>query len=233
MKRILLILTFIYFILGVAQAKGISQRRCMLLPVQDDVGGAIAFNVFEEVERYLKDSEWCYFNSNAEILNILTNYKKDLKNHLKSPEVIKVLAEKTNSGSLIKVNIQNELKGVTVAIEILGSNGDDVYFKEKATVDNKEVDLISQRIKNWLDEYDKQIPFDGIVTGILGSQFTVDIGKASGVVANNQIIVVRPVRKKRHPLLKEVVEYETEKIADGKIFHVTRIQSQGEIKKGL
>jgi hypothetical protein len=44
-------------------------------------------------------------------------------------------------------------------------------------------------------------------------------------------MIMRPTEKKRHPLLKEVVEWEKEKIGDGKIFHVSENQSQGNVLK--
>ena len=71
-QKILIVLTFLSFSTFAHATQ--SMRRCMLLPVQDSVGGAIGFKVFEEVEKYLKQSEWCYYRPNSAILNILSNY---------------------------------------------------------------------------------------------------------------------------------------------------------------
>jgi hypothetical protein len=68
MRKILIIIFFIFPVLTFADA---SQRKCLLLPIQDSVGGAVAFKVFEEIERYLKESEWCYYRSNSEILSTI------------------------------------------------------------------------------------------------------------------------------------------------------------------
>jgi len=208
-----------------------SMRRCMLLPVKDSVGGALGFKVYEEVERYLKSSQWCYYRPNSEIINILGNYKRNLDEHLNNPDVIRVVAEKTKAGSLIKVDIENVGKGVIVVAQVIGENGRDIYFKEKLQLESNDPVVIGQTVKNWLNLYEKGIPYDGRVLGILGNQFTVDLGKEYGVFVNDNVEILRPIKKKKHPLFKEVVDWETEKLATGRIFYVSNTQSQGKIIK--
>ena len=147
MKSKLILIVIFFCTIFTAEA---SMRRCMILPVKDNVGGAIGFKVFEDVERYLRDSDWCYYTSNSEILNILANYKKNLDQVLENPRVLKIISEKTNTGSLIKVKVENEVKGVNVEIEVIGKNGEDIYFKESTRLNTEEHKVISQTIKNWL-----------------------------------------------------------------------------------
>lgn len=201
----------------------------MLLPIKDSVGGALGFKVFEEVERYLKDSEWCYYETNSGILDILSNYKRNLNAYLQNKDVLKVIAEKSNAGSLIRVDLVNQVKGVDVKIRVIGENGEDVYFKEDTRLNTEDYTVIAQTIKNWLDVYEKNIPYDGLVIGVLGDQFTTDVGKGYGVVPDSSVRIIRPIRKKRHPLLKEIVDWETELIAKGKVFHSAASQSQGNV----
>jgi opacity protein-like surface antigen len=204
-------------------------RSCILLPIEDSVDNGIAFKVFEDVEHYLKRSEWCYYRSNSEILNILSNYKKSLNSVLSDKNVLRVVSEKTKTGSLIKVDIKSHVKGINVKMIVIADNGEDIYFREEANLDNDDYLLISQTIKNWLDIYEKSIPYDGRVIGVLGNQFTLDIGTDSGVFQEMEVFVVRPYRKKKHPLLKEVVDWETIKIGNGKILFSNKNQSQGQI----
>jgi hypothetical protein len=206
-----------------------TMRKCMLLPIRDSVDGAIAFKVFELVEAYLKDSEWCYYRSNSEILNIFSNYKNNLDNILKSKEVLKIVGEKTKTGSLIKIDIVNQVKGADVKIKVIGPDGDDLYFKEETRLNTDDYTVIAQTIKNWLDVYEKSIPYNGRVIGVLGNQFTVDFGTVMGAFPDTEVIVYRPIRKRRHPLLKEIVDWETEKIGSGKVIHATKNQTQAQI----
>lgn len=208
-----------------------SMRRCLLLPVKDSVGGAVGFKVFQEVEQYLKDSEWCYYKSNSEILNILGNYRNNLDTVLQNPEVLSVLAQKTKTGSLVKVKLENLMKGTSVKVEVYSSNGKDLYFQEKTQINTDDHLVISQTVKNWLDIYEKTIPYDARVIGVLGNQLTLDVGKNSFVRRGRLFDIRRPTRKKRHPLLKEIVDWDTKKIGEGKVVHSTLNQSQAKMDR--
>lgn len=227
MKTFFIVLLFILSF-SPAQAS-LSQRRCMLLPVKDHIDGAIGFKVFQEVESYLRESEWCYYRSNSEILNVLGSYKKNLDEHLQNPDVLKLVATKTQAGSLIKIKIDKAVKGASVEIKIFGENGEDLYLSEQTRLDSDEITVIAQTVKNWLDIYEKNIQYDARVVGVLGSQFTIDAGKGYGLRPEDEVLIVRPLNKKRHPLLKEIVDWDTEKIGTGQITFVADSQAQGKI----
>lgn len=205
-----------------------NMRQCMLLPVEDGLGGAIGYPVYEEMEAYLKLSDWCFYNSNSEIIDILKNYKSNLYEHLQNKEVLKIISEKTHSGSLIRTKIKKNPGTTDLQIDIIGENGSDLYFSEKTTLNTDDITIIAQTFKNWLSVYEKIIPYDGRVVGVLGDQFTVDAGRALGVFPDIEVEIIRPVKKRKHPLLKEIVEWETVKIADARIFHSSKTQSQGK-----
>lgn len=206
-----------------------SMRRCMLLPVKDSVEGSVAFRIFNEVENYLKNSEWCYYHHNSEILNILGNYKRTIHSALENEEVLKIIAEKTRSGSLIKIETEFLANGTEVSASVISGNGNELYFKETTRLDSTDPTIIAQTIKNWLEVYQKRIPYIARVVGVLGSQFSVDAGTSFGLNGGSKIKVIRPIRKKTHPLLKEVVDWETIKISDAKIFQANQDQSHAKV----
>ena len=206
-----------------------SMRRCMILPVTDNLGGAVGFKVFEKLESHIKDSRWCYYKSNSQILGILQNYRSDLHNHLKNPDVLRTLANKVKSGSLIKTHVEHSSKSTIVKMEVIGDNGSDLYFKETTSLNNADPDVVSATIINWLEIYSRSIPYDGLVTGILGTQFTIDVGKASQVRIGDEVDIIRPTKRRRHPLLKEIVDWDFELLSHGKIFNVSEFQAQGNI----
>lgn len=230
MKKIFLSLIILIFSFNADAFYKHSFRRCMVLPVEDAVGGAIGFGVFQEIEKYLKNSEWCFYKTNSEILNILSHYRKNLNDHLNNPEVLAILADKTKSGSIIKVKLTRDMKKFIVELKIFASNGSDIIYRNKSFAENDSIEVISQIIKNWLDIYKTTIPYEGRVIGVLGNQFTMDIGKALGAYPKGKINIVRPIQRKKHPLLKEVVNFQTRDIADGIIFHVNQGQSVGNVK---
>ncbi|OFZ14205.1 MAG: hypothetical protein A2X86_04960 [Bdellovibrionales bacterium GWA2_49_15] len=212
-------------------AETLTMRKCVLLPITDELDNSIGFKVFENVEKHLRESSWCYYRSNSEIINILNNYRKNLSAHLQNPEIIAVVAEKTNAGSLIKIQIRPGQSGNVIQLTIIGQNGADIYFNESTTIKELDVELISQTIFNWLTEYQKLIPYDGLVTSILGMQVAIDAGTDSGLSEGTEFKIVKPVRKRAHPLLKEIVDWETEVIGRGTIFHANNSQSQGKINE--
>ncbi|GAB4404832.1 MAG: hypothetical protein OHK0056_01620 [Bacteriovoracaceae bacterium] len=201
----------------------------MLLPVTDNSGNALAYPVFIQVERYLKEGNWCYYKSNSEILNIFSGYK-DINPYLDNKEVLKVISEKTATGSMIRSTITKVPGGTDVTIKVYGENGEDVYFQEKTNLQTDDPEQISQTIINWLNLYEKTIPYQGLITGVLGNQFTVDFGDEIGTREGDQLVIVRAIKKRKHPLLKEIVDWDTEQIAKAKVFYVTKKQAQANVQ---
>lgn len=207
-----------------------SMRRCTLLPITDSVGGAIGFKVFEQVEQDLKKSNWCTYVSNSAMIGVFSKYRENLPQYLKQKEVIKTVAEKLLVGSIIRVALVNELKGVEIQLEVNGDDGEDLYFSEKTLITTDEIDVISQNVKNWLDTYSKTIPYDAKINGILGDQITLDVGKGYPIQVGQGFVVKRPVKKMKHPLLKKIVDWETDVLAEGRVFSISDNQALGMVK---
>lgn len=206
-----------------------SMRNCMLLPVTDGADNKIGFRVFEDVENYIKDGSWCTYKSNSELINILGQYSKNLESHLGNKDVLKVIADKTKAGTLIRIGLQLGANTSDVKVEVIGENGEDRYFKEQTQLKTTDATVIGQTVKNWLDMYEKTIPYSGRIKGVLGDQFTIDIGKKSQIFNGSEIVIERPTAKRQHPLLKEIIDYQTEKIADAKVFDVGETQAQARV----
>lgn len=206
-----------------------SMRHCMLLPVTDGSDNKVGFRVFEDIESYIKDGSWCTYKSNSELINILGQYSKSLENHLNNKDVLKIVADKTKAGTLIRISLALGASATEVKVEVIGDNGEDRYFKEQTQLKSTDPTVISQTVKNWLDIYEKTIPYNGRVKGVLGDQFTIDIGKKSQLFNGSEIVIERPTAKRQHPLLKEVIDYQTEKIAEARVFDVSDTQAQAKV----
>ena len=207
-----------------------SMRRCTLLPVTDSVGGAIGYKVFERIENNLKKSNWCTYVSNSSLINVFSKYRENLARHLKQKAVLKTVAEKLKVGSIIKISLVNEINGVDAHIEIYGENGEDLFFNEKATLETDEIEVLGQTIENWLEVYSKMIPYDAKINGVLGDQITLDVGKGYPISVGQEFVVKRLTKMKKHPLLKKVVDWETEILGQGKVFNISDNQALGILK---
>ena len=200
----------------------------MLLPITDSTKAKRAFIVFEELEKYLKESDWCYYHSNAGLIDILGNYR-NMRAHLKNPRVLKKVAEKVKAGSLIRISLATVVNGIAVRMQIISDNGKDIYFNKKTTLEKTSPTNIARTVKNWLRGYERTIPYNGRIIGILGNRFIVDMGEFAGAWPGAKIAIKRPVTKQRHPLLKKIVGWKVLPIAEGKILHVEGNQFQGKV----
>ncbi len=207
-----------------------SMRRCTLLPITDSVGGAIGYKVFQELEEQLRKSNWCTYVSNSGMLNVFSKYRDNLPKYLKTKPVLEAVANKLKVGSIIRVAIVNEVNGVELEMDVYGENGEDLYFSETMKLDSDQVDPIAAAAKTWLETYSKTIPYDAKINGILGDQITLDVGKGYPLQEGQQFIVKRQVAKKKHPLFKKIVDWDTEVLAEGKVFNISDNQALGMVK---
>ena len=212
-----------------AQEAHANMRRCLLLPVHYETDETLSFKIFEEVENYLQVGHWCRYQSNSAILSIISPQKANRDKYLVREDVLRIIAQKTNTGSLIKIGINPTDKGIKLSMDVIGANGNDIYIRKNTIFERINSYVISRMVKNWLEEYQQTIPYDGMVIGVLGDQFTIDLGSDSELYAGNEVSILRPGKRKRHPLLKEVVEHESIPVGEGKITEVTSNQGQGTV----
>lgn len=227
MKNLLVLILILLSFSTFAQS---SMRRCTLLPVTDSVGGAIGYKVYEEVEKELRQSKWCTFVSNSEMISVFSRYRDNLSTYLKNKEVIQTVAGKLNTGSIIRITLTSELRGVELELTVHGENGEDILFNEKTLLKSNEIPDIVSRVRNWLQMYAKMIPYDATVNGILGDQLTMEVGKDLPLRVGQKFIIKRLVSKKKHPLLKKVVDWNTVILAEGVVFNLSGTQALGIVK---
>lgn len=204
-------------------------RKCMLLPIQEEGNLNLSYKVFDIVEKELKRNTWCTYRSNSEVLEILSDYRKNFKEHLNSKDVLNVIATKINSGSLIRVSLAGLPQSVQARIDVIGQNGKDIYFTENTILNTKNPETVAQQVLNWLEQYERTIPYHGIVKGVLGNQVSIEIGNKTYFGMDSEIEILRMTEKRDHPLLKQIVDYKSEKIAEGKVFDLNDRQAQAKI----
>lgn len=212
------------------RAENFSMRDCMLLPITDSAGNALAFKVYEKLEDHLKDQKWCKYKSSADLLGIFSRYRDRLKSHLQDPAVLKTVATRLRAGTLIRIDLEFEVNSIHLSMEVIGENGEDVYFKENEMIKNADADKIFATVKNWLELYEASIPYDGQVLGVLGDQVTFNLPENKKYGIGQGFKIKRLIKKTKHRLLKTVVEWDALVIARGKIFNISKDQALGVIK---
>ncbi len=225
------LLSILIFVLSTSVfAERFSMRDCTLLPVTDTVGHALGYRVYERLEEYLKDANWCDYKTTAPLLGIFSRYRERLSEHLKDPKVVRTVVNKLKVGSIFRIEMKFLVNKAEIQLEVLGENGIDLFLKEKSVIDSPTVESVSRKLISWFETYERSIPYDGQVLGVLGDQLTFKIAgnKKQGIGQNFEIIRFRS--RRRHKLLNTVVEWNTESLADGKIFNVSEKQALGIVK---
>lgn len=230
MNKIILSLIISIFFTKIAIAENYSMRECMLLPITDTAGNSLGYKVYEDIERKLKSDGWCEYQSSSEVIGIFSKYRERLGDYLKDPNVLKTVADRLKVGTMIRISLQYELDTIEVSVDVIGENGEDVYLSEKTILNEINKDLIVTTVQNWLELYETSIPYDGKVLGVLGDQITFTSPRSKKTAIGQDFVVRRIISKKRHPLLKKVVEWDSLMLAAGKIFNISRGQSLGTIK---
>ena len=197
----------------------------MLLPVIDKKNSALSFRIFEDVEEYLQESNWCYYRPNSEILNIFYNYNNGLDNIINDPNVLSAVSEKVRAGSLIQIEVKEGEFYSLLSLKVYGANGSDIYFAKEQKLGKKTYDSISKRLRKWLSEYKDEIPYDGRIVGILGDSITIDVGRNQGLSKKTKVILLRPIGKQTHPLLKQVANWEVNAFAESDVLNLNDSKS--------
>lgn len=226
LKRILFLIIFL--ISGPLLAK-YNFRHATLLPIIEKGGQALSYKLFLEVEEYLKKANWAYYESNSKILDVLNRYQDNLGQHLESPDVLQVIANTTGAGSLIKITLTNSGDKTKIAMVIVGENGLDILFKDEKELTSNMENALAVTAISWLNEYSKKIPYDGRILKVQGDKLVLNVGENLGMTRGQFLKISRPIGKKKHPILEEVV-WEKREIGTAEIVDVKGNKSIVEVK---
>src|SRR5690554_5419392 len=205
-------------------------RRCVLLPVTDTAGDSLGYKVFEELESYLKEENWCDYVSSSELIEVFSRYRDGLKLHLKEPKVIATVAQRLNAGTIIRLDLEYEINQARVSLDVVGENGQDLYFSEKALLEEPKASEVAQLAQRWLEIYEATIPYEGKVLGVLGDQVTFSFPEGHGISVGQEFTVRRFEEKSSHPLLRKIVEWDSEALARGRVANINNQQALGHIR---
>lgn len=228
--RFLVYISFFILFTNQAMADNQNMRNCLVLPVTDTAGNALGYKVYEGLEHFLKNAEWCDYKSSAELIEVFARYRDRLKEYLKDPKVLQTVSTRTSAGTMVRVDLTYDVNQVKVQMDVIGENGTDIYFSEKDTLQDPTVEDIVQLLGNWLELYEATIPYDGKILGVLGDQITFTYPDRKKLKVGQSFRVRRLLKKSKHPLLKKVVEWEVDLLARGKVFNINEKQGLGLIK---
>lgn len=235
MKKLLLLLLATVSLNAYAN---IQLHKCFLLPITDNLQGAVSDEIFSLTQSVLRSSSWCELQENPKLLTLLTKYKKQLGGHLKNSEVIKLVSLRSNAGSIIRVKLKYKVKDVTLNIDVIDSNGTEYLLRDEYKLKDDSIANIMTNIKTSLNNYSADFPYQGVVVDTVADNIIIKAINGNKFVFRDELEISRPISPIKHPLLKKVVEWNVEKIGVGKVERknknvVTVKINNPKIKKGF
>jgi hypothetical protein len=180
----------------------------------DNVDGLFADYVSAAYREYFSKQSRFVLQDLSKGDNILTQSKIPYYKLIQDPEVLGQLARSTRSQSIIRTKIRKEGPQFRFDIEWLHSPDMEIMSRETFKLQEPRngqgigaVEL-KAKLESALDRAIHKVPFVASVTGRDNASVTINIGSSGGIEPGDILQVGTIERVKRHPLLKEVVEWD-------------------------
>lgn len=193
-----------------------NQRHCALLPITDNKEGVFAYPLYEQLDKYLKNQQWCEYHASSSVLNLLRKYEMGLNEALREPAVLKEIARILHAGSLVRIALKKDIQRIHVMTEIVSGDAE-VLFSEKEVIPEERIQHLAGKIMTYLDLYGAGIPYDGLVVGTSSGGLLIDKGRVHSIPPGSEVLISRVLGKKRHPKLKTIVDWKTQQIGKARV----------------
>lgn len=219
-KRIFLIF-ILFFSQQVFSLSSLNLRKCLLLPITTDIEQSkYASVIYSELEESLKKSSQCNYVDNIDLVSILQNYQNNLKEYLNNTKILKLIANKSLAGSLIRIHLEEKDRELPkINLSIVGDSDESIYLDEVIELeeDGEQVD----KILSIINKFFENVPFDFYVLDVDGEHITLENRGNLNLNEEDTLLITRVVQEKRHPKLKNIVSFETQKLGIAKVIKVS------------
>ena len=210
LRRFLYILLTI-MVYGLSSKLYSNQRNCYLFPVQVKTEGDT--QVFEEVESYLRRSDWCVYVNPTAVYDILSSVNSEKIIFAKNLELRSLISKKLGASSLVSIQDEEE----SYKLVVYGKNG---LVNYNSSISKNKISSYADLIKFSIEEletYSKTIPYVGIVVGKSEQVVSISAGSEFGIKKGDILEFVGDIEEKRHPLYGFIIDYRFSKICSGRV----------------
>jgi hypothetical protein len=184
-----------------------------VLKAWDNVDGLFADYVASAYREYFSRQSRFVLQDLSKGDNLLTTSKIPYYKLIEDPEVLGQLARSTRSQSIIRTKIRKEGAQYRFDIEWLHSPDMEIMSRETFTLQEPRggegfgTAELKARLQLALDRAIRKVPFVASVTGRDNGSVTINVGSTGGIESGDTLEIGTLEQVKRHPLLKEVVEW--------------------------
>ncbi len=192
-------------------------HRCYLLPVSDSIQGTLGDSLFIKTEELLKLHRWCEYQPDPKLHALLKKYNFKLEEALSSSEVLKLVANKTQAGTVIRIGANYIQQKLRLTIDLLDAQGRDYLYRRTIDLENDSIEQMMEHIAESLQEYAHDIPYSSIVKERVENDLILKVIDQTLYRPGDILIIEAPIAPKKHPLLNKVVEWQTDKIGEAEV----------------
>lgn len=192
-------------------------HRCFLLPVSDNIQGTIGEELFNRTEKMLNENKWCDYHQDPKLQTLLYKYRRNLDEALTAQEVLRLVAQKTQVGSVIRLKAEYQQQKMHLMIDIMDADGREFLYRKNEELADDSIDRMMEIIGESLQEYAHDLPYRAVVVEMVGNDLILKTIGTEPFQLGNIIRIENPIRPIKHPLLKKVVEWETDKIGEAEV----------------
>jgi hypothetical protein len=192
---------------------------------------------------YVTEAYQDFFSKQSRFLNqdigkadgLLTASKIPYLKLIQDPEILRQVARAVRADSLLRTKITKTGERYRFEIDWIYAPKMEVLAKEAFDLGSPgnglslEAKAIHAELQSHLKKLLKQVPYEGQVTGRDGSVITLNIGTASGLKKGDTLVLGTVDEIKKHPLLKEIVDWRITQTAKAQIDQVEANMSFGRI----
>lgn len=206
-----------------------------VLKAWDNVDGLFADYVASAYRDYFARQSRFVLQDLSKGDNILTTSKIPYYKLIQDPEVLAQLARSTRSQSIIRTKIRKEGSQYRFDIEWLHSPDMEIMSREGFTLHEPRngegfgASELKAKLQTALDRAIRKVPFVATVTGRDNESVTVNVGSSGGIQPGDMLQIGTIAKVKRHPLLKEIVEWDLENTGRVRVEEVEDRLSFGKI----
>ncbi len=192
----------------------------------DNVDGLFADYVWAAYREYFAKQSRFVLQDLSKGDNLLNNSRIPYFKLIEDPEILGQLARSTRSQSVVRTKIRKEGSQYRFTIEWLHSPDMEVMSRESFTLqeprgnEGLSAAELKAKLELALDRAIRKVPFVATVTGRDNASVTINVGSAGGIEPGDTLMIGTIARVKRHPLLKEIVEWDLENTGKVKVEQV-------------
>lgn len=153
--------------------------------------------IFIEIEKFIESKRLCELYQQSDLIELLSGHEENLSTYLENSEILKLIAQKTKTGSILKTKLIHSNENAILELRIYAEDGINLLFHRQQTYQFKNQQLAIETFKNWLIEYGKYLPYHSRIIEKNQDSFLIEKSHFFKPDENYEVFIFRPNKELR------------------------------------